>query len=248
MLATNLELSSNLLLASLPAVHRKALAVDLERVDLHFKEVICKPNARDSYAYFPVQGVCSVIAVNPDKIEIETGVIGREGFIGTWMVLYSDHSPYEVVVQAKGRALRVPRAKLLETFEALPLVRMTLLRFVHTFNLQTAHTALANGYCTIEQRLARWILMSQDRLCSIDMPITHEFLARMLAVRRSGITDALHILEGKNAIRSTRGNVHIKDRSALEIIAKGAYGFPEAEYERLLGPLDRDVAESLQVA
>jgi CRP-like cAMP-binding protein len=243
MLTTNVELSSNLLLASLTADHREALAVNLKWVDLDFKEVLCKPGDRNCPAYFPVQGICSIISVTSDSVEIETGLIGREGFIGTWMILYADRCPYEVVVQGKGRALRISRAKLLEIFEAVPQVRMALLRFVHTFNIQTAHTALANGYCTIEERLARWILMSQDRLVSIDMPITHDFLSKMLAVRRSGVTDALHILEGKNAIRSTRGNVHITDRSALKVIAKGAYGYPEAEYERLIGPLSRVCAE-----
>jgi CRP-like cAMP-binding protein len=107
--------------------------------------------------------------------------------------------------------------------------------------LQLAHSALANARYNIPERLARWLLMSHDRLEGNDLPLTHEFLALMLGVRRSGVTGELHVLEGSHAIRATRGNVHIRDRSKLEDIAGGCYGLPEREYERLLGFSFRDV-------
>ena len=142
-------------------------------------------------------------------------------------MLQADRSPYQVMVQAKGRALRIARDKFSELIETHQDIQSVLLRFIHTFMLQTAQTALANGYHTIETRLARWILMYQDRVDSTDLLLTHDFLAIMLAVRRSGVTDALHMLEGKLAIRSTRGLVHVRDRSMLEAIAGPSYGMPE---------------------
>jgi CRP-like cAMP-binding protein len=100
---------------------------------------------------------------------------------------------------------------------------------------QTAHTAIANARANIEQRLARWILMAHDRIQSSYLPLTHEFLALMLGVRRAGVTEALHALEGKRLIKSLRGQVKILNRKGMERIAGGLYGVPEAEYRRLIG-------------
>jgi hypothetical protein len=94
---------------------------------------------------------------------------------------------------------------------------------------------MANGRYSMQQRLARWLLMCQDRLDRFDLPLTHEFLSLMLGVRRSGVTNELHILEGIHAIKATRGNVRVQNREKLEEIADGCYGLPEAEYERLIG-------------
>ncbi|AIC31447.1 helix-turn-helix domain-containing protein (plasmid) [Rhizobium etli bv. mimosae str. IE4771] len=104
---------------------------------------------------------------------------------------------------------------------------------MYTRELQLAHSALAAAKYSMHQRLARWLLMCHDRLAG-DVPVTHEFLAAMLGVRRSGITEHLHVLEGIHAIKSTRGNVRILDRRALIEVAGGCYGGPEAEYERLI--------------
>ena len=102
---------------------------------------------------------------------------------------------------------------------------------------QTAQSALVNGSSIIEERLARWILMCRDRLDSNEFPITHDFLSMMLGVRRSSVTDAIHLLEGANLIKATRGNILIVDRDRLERAAGASYGVPEAEYRRLIGPL-----------
>jgi CRP-like cAMP-binding protein len=100
--------------------------------------------------------------------------------------------------------------------------------------IQTAQSALANGRYTIQERLARWLLMCHDRLEGDDLPITHEFLSLMLGVRRSGVTEALHVLEGVQIVRTKRGRVHILDRGRLEDLASGSYGLSEAEYARLI--------------
>jgi CRP-like cAMP-binding protein len=101
--------------------------------------------------------------------------------------------------------------------------------------LQLAHSALANARYNMPERLARWILMCHDRLQDDDLPLTHEFLGLMLGVRRSGVTDQIHILEGIRAIKATRGNIKVVDRPKLEDIAGGSYGVPEQEYEKHIG-------------
>jgi CRP-like cAMP-binding protein len=119
--------------------------------------------------------------------------------------------------------------------EASPSLRRLLVHYAHTVWVQTAHTALSNGRFTTNERLARWILMSHDRLDGDDVPLTHEFLALMLGVRRAGVTTSLHILEGEHMIRATRGNITVRDRAKLLAMAGDSYGVPEAEYHRIIG-------------
>ena len=104
-------------------------------------------------------------------------------------------------------------------------------------SVQTVHTVMAGAMRSIEERLARWILMSDDRWDASDLPLTHEVLALILSVRRPSITDALHALEGRGLIRNQRGSIVVRDRHGLETFVGRSYGFPEAEYERLIGPL-----------
>jgi CRP-like cAMP-binding protein len=104
--------------------------------------------------------------------------------------------------------------------------------------VQVSYTALANARFTIGERLARWLLMSQDRLRSDDLPLKHAFLALMLGVRRSGVTDALHSIEGIGIIKATRANIRVLDRAGLEQLAGGSYGVPEAEYDRVMAGIE----------
>lgn len=233
------HVGENLLLASLSADQIEAILPQFTLVSTKLRDQVSLPFQPEEFAYFPLSGVFSVIAVTATGVRIEAGLIGREGFVGSSIALYADRAPYEVITQAEGEALRITRDDLTAAIERSPQLHAVLLRFVHTFTLQAAHTALANGRCTIEERLARWMLMCQDRIGGIDVVITHEFLSVMLAVRRAGITDAIHLLEGKRLLRATRGNIRILDRAGLELVAAGAYGIPEQEYERLIAPLRR---------
>jgi CRP-like cAMP-binding protein len=113
-------------------------------------------------------------------------------------------------------------------------VHRLLLRYAHALNVQTSATAFANANHTLEMRLARWLLMCHDRIDGYDIEITHDFLAMMLGVRRPGVTTTLHVLEGNQLIRATRGMVTIRDRKRLEELADDAYGLPEREYARLM--------------
>jgi CRP-like cAMP-binding protein len=114
-------------------------------------------------------------------------------------------------------------------------LRDILLRYVHSMTIQIAHTAVANSQVKIEARLARWLLMAHDRVDGQQVELTHEFLALMLGVRRSGVTEALQVLEGRKLIHTARGKVTIRNRKGLERAANGSYGVPEAEYARLMG-------------
>ncbi len=159
-------------------------------------------------------------------MQIETGLIGREGFVGIPIVLFVDSTPSQVVVQAAGRALRISRTKLLNAMRSAMLLRLP------HFNVQISQTALSNGHFTIISG-CRWFDVPGPG-DSHEFPMTHKFLSVMLAVRRAGITDALNYLEGKKAIRAMRGRIIILNRAILEDMAGDAYGVPEQEYKRLL--------------
>lgn len=232
--ATSESFGANNLLGALPKSDFDLLSSKFELKDLVMEAVLQEPNKQLEYAYFPTSGICSVIAGNVEGVQAETGLIGREGFVGLSIVLLADQAPAKVIVQAAGKALRIKRSRLLKAISESPSLQAALLRFVHTFNVQVSQTAVANGHYKINQRLARWLLMCQDRADSHEFPMTHKFLSVMLAVRRAGITDALAELEGMKCIRALRGQILITDRKCLEQIAGAAYGIPESEYRRLL--------------
>ena len=191
--------------------------------------VLQEPNKQVEYAYFPTSGICSVIAGNVEGVQAETGLIGREGFVGLSIVLLADQAPSKVIVQAAGRALRIKRSRLLKAIGESPSLQAALLRFVHTFNVQVSQTAVANGHYKINQRLARWLLMCQDRADSHEFPMTHKFLSVHACC--SGGLGSLTLsleLEGMKCIRALRGRIVITDRKCLEQIAGAAYGIPES--------------------
>ena len=207
----------------------------LEWVDLKAREILYGPNEPADYAYFPVSGICSVIALTGERVKAETGIIGREGFVGHSIVLYAGSSPFEVIVQVEGRALRISKANLQKALTSHHGILAMLLKFIHVFGVQTSQTAVANGHFTIPERLARWLVMCSDRVEGYNLSMTHEFLSVMLAVRRAGVTEAIAELESRNLIKATRGNISILDLRALQATAKGSYGGAEKEYKRLLG-------------
>lgn len=228
------SITQNHLLATLTPSDLQLLNPKFDWVDLTLGKTLCEANQNAEYAYFPVSGICSVIAENMNGLQIETGLIGKDGFVGIPIVLYADRTPSQVIVQASGRAARIGRESLLAAVNKSETLRIALLRYTHVFSVQISQTALANGSFNINQRLSRWLLMCQDRVESPEFPMTHRFLAVMLAVRRAGITEALNYLEGRNAIKALRGRVVVLNRLLLEEIANGAYGMPEQEYKRLL--------------
>ena len=190
---------------------------------------------------FPEQGVISVVARSGGARQVEAGLIGREGMTGLSIVLGDDRAQNSTYVQIPGAGHVMSAGALRASMKASETLKGQFLKFTLAFMAQVTHTALANGRDRIDSRLARWLLMASDRVDSGELQLTHEFMALMLGVRRPGVTDALHRLEGQHLIRSRRSVVSIRDRPGLERLAGPAYGAPEAEYRRLFGqsfPID----------
>ena len=165
-----------------------------------------------------------------------TGV-GGPTLTGTSILHGADTTPHEIFTQVPGSALRLGVDDLRTAIRTSPSLHQHLLRYAEAFNVQVAYTALSHGSYTIEERLARWLLMCHDRVDGDDLPLVHEFLSMMLGVRRSGVTIAVQTLEGTGVIKATRGHIIVRDRARLEEAAGGSYGVPEAEYRRLFGQL-----------
>ena len=178
--------------------------------------------------------IASVVAQPPRDIRIEIGIIGCEGMTGTAIVAGSDRSPHSTYIQAKGKAKRISVANFKVALDGSTTLRAQLVKFIHAFSIQTAHTAVSNARAKLDTRLARWLLMAHDRVPGNKLPLTHEFLALMLASRRAGVTEATHILTKQGLISSERGEIIILDRKGLEKMAGKFYGTPEAEYRRLM--------------
>ena len=151
---------------------------------------------------------------------------------GLPVVLGNDRSPNETFIQVEGTGSRIAADGLRQAMRKSASLSRVLLNFVNAFLIQTSHTALSNGTATIEERLARWLLMAQDRLGGDEVPLTHEFLSLMLGVRRVGVTGALNQLHRKGVIRLSRGRIWVIDRVGLIDSANGSYGIPEAMARR----------------
>jgi CRP-like cAMP-binding protein len=206
----------------------------LETVKLDFRKRLLSANRKVKAIYFPDSGLASVVAVGGgERLQAEVGVIGHEGMTGLASVLGAERSPCEVFMQVEGDGHCITIANLDDVMNESPTLLRSLLRFVHTFLVQASYTALANAKGSLEERLARWLLMAQDRIEAKELVLTHEFLALMLGVRRAGVTVALQHYETQGLIATARGSVTIEDRDGLEEAANGFYGAPEAEYERL---------------
>lgn len=157
------------------------------------------------YVYFPEDGIVSIVAVTLDGKSCEVGLFGREGMSETATVLGTDHSPHEAYVQSAGvSGLRLPTRLLTDAFEASPTLRRHLLRYVQAMMIQLSSSIAAAGQ-TIEQRLARWLLMCDDRIDGKEVPLTHEFISMMLGVRRPGVTVALGHLVANKLVLNRRG-------------------------------------------
>ncbi len=227
--------SRNYLLASLSANDLDVLEPRLEVVTLALRKSLEKPNSRIDAVYFPHSGFASVVAIQSSNKQVEVGLIGREGMTGLPIVLGNHRSPHSTYIQAAGNGQCMPASELREAMRESPSLRDSLLKYVQAFGVQATHTAVCNARSSLDQRLARWLLMAHDRIGDDVLLLTHEFLSLMLGVRRPGVTDALSALQKRGLITCARGGITVKDRRGLERSAGESYGVPEAEYRRLIG-------------
>ncbi|MDB5529133.1 MAG: cyclic nucleotide-binding protein [Devosia sp.] len=231
---------TNSLLLTLNKSDQDLLLPHLETVRLTLRQLLAEEHRPLQYAYFLQSGLASIVARTPTTKAAEIGIVGREGVVGSELAIGDRQSPFEVFVQMEGTALRIGAAELETAIGQSESLRLLLGRYSRSLWIQAAYTAITNAQSRIEARLARWLLMVHDRADGDAFHITHEFMALMLAVRRPGVTVALHELEGKGLIRSLRREVVIRDREGLIEMADGGYTLPEIEYERLIGaPLMR---------
>ncbi|TCM54360.1 CRP-like cAMP-binding protein [Rhizobium sp. PP-F2F-G48] len=224
---------NNLLRMMTPAIFARLQPL-LERVDLPARHVLVEPHRPTPFVTFIESGLCSLVATSADAEDIEVGHIGSEGLVGAHVLLKVMSTPNRAFMQAPGSGIRVPAKAVLDILQDGE-TNTLLMNYIHCSEIQVAHSALANARYNMHERLARWLLMCHDRIGGDDLPLTHEFLSIMLGVRRSGVTNELHVIEGMKAIKATRGNIRILDRTRLEDIAGASYGEPEKEYDRLIG-------------
>lgn len=213
----------NLILSRLSAADLQLLEPDLEAVELPIRKVLERRQRRIDSVYFPESGFASVVANGADKRPIEVGIVGREGMTGLAVVLGSDRPDNDTYIQAAGQGQRMKASALRKALDRSPSLHRAMLHYVHSFLNQTTRTALANGRSKIEERLARWLLMADDRIDGGELLLTQEFLAIMLGVTRPGVTVAVKQLQLAGMITKKRSRIIILDRDALEAEANGTY-------------------------
>ena len=213
----------NRILSRLSAADFALISPHLEAVDLPVPRQLERGNKAIVDVYFPDSGFASVVANGHGMRGLEVGLIGREGMTGTSIILGADRSPNETFMQLSGDGWRIAAGDLRRATQKSTTLFGALLLYAHAFLTQVTQTALANGRCKLDERLARWLLMAHDRADSDDINLTHEFLATMLGVQRPGVTIALSQLEKVGVIRAYRGHIRILDRKGMEGISNGAY-------------------------
>lgn len=214
---------ANTLLAALPRKSYLRLLPNLVPVELGFGEVLYEPGKPIRDVYFPGQSLVSLLTMVEGHLALEVGLVGREGMVGVPLALGIDASPVRALVQGAGPALRMNAAGFRRELSGSPPLQRELYRYVHTLMAQISQTAGCNRFHVVQARLARWLLMTRDRVRSAEFRMTHEFLSHMLGVRRVGVTEAASVLQGRKLIEYSRGNIRILDHRGLQKAACACY-------------------------
>jgi CRP-like cAMP-binding protein len=226
----------NRLLAALPPDSLLRLRPRLSLVELPLRQVLHRPEVPINTVYFPEHGWSSMLAYMEDGDAAEVGLVGFEGIVGLPVVLGGECDDVEAMVQGPGKAFSMSAAALRQAMADDPVLRDLLLRYALVHHGQVARTAACNGRHQTEQRLARWLLMAHDRADGDEFPMTHEFLAMMLGLRRAGVTVAAGILQKAHFIRYERGRIEVTDRPGLESVACECYGISRRAADRFFDP------------
>lgn len=223
----------NQLLAALHADEAQRWAPQLERVRLSAGQVLCHSGETPAFVHFPAGAVVSLMSTTQDGGSAELAAVGHDGMIGIAVFMGGDAMPCAAVVQASGTALRL-RAPALKSLlqRSVPTLQL-LLRYAQALTAQVAQTALCNRYHSIDQQLSRRLLLGFDRSADDALSMTHEDAARLLGVRREGITAAAHGLQQRGVIHYRRGRIRVLDRARLEQHACECYASVAKEQSRL---------------
>jgi CRP-like cAMP-binding protein len=225
--------SNNRLLAALPSEDYARLSPHLSRVSLDAERILHEMNQPVEHIYFPETMLVSLLNMLSDGSAIEVGVLGKEGLTGIFVLLGSDRARTRAMVQISGTAMRIRTVVLKEEFERGGQLQTLLLRYMSALMAQMAQTAACNCLHTVDQRLARWLLMARMRVDSDELPLTQEFIAQMLGTRRAGVSEAASTLQDAGLIRYARGHITILDLRGLEEASCECYRVVKNEFENI---------------
>ena len=224
----------NQLLALLPRRTRTAFEARCRRTKLAFGQVLAEPDARIRHVYFPIDSFVSLIARADAGSTLEVGLIGTEGMFGATIALGSDSAPLHALVQGGGTALRMTAKQFRLELAASALLRGLMLRYCYVLLRQLSQMAACTRYHPVQARLARWLLMTQDRARGSALHLTQQFLSQMLGVRRVGVTQAAGVLQAGKLIGYRRGEIVILNRRGLEAVSCVCYSADRLLYQRTL--------------
>ena len=214
---------ANSVLAALPRAEYRRLHAHFEPVELGFGEVVYEPGDPIKYIYFPNDSLVSLLTVVDQHLALEVGMVGHEGMVGIPFALGINVSPVRALTQGAGTAMRMKAAPFRAEFRHSLSLQREVLRYTHALMAQIAQTAACNRFHFIETRLARWLLMTRDRVGADQFRLTHEFLGHMLGVRRVGVTKAASALKQRKLIEYSRGNLTIINGRGLEAASCSCY-------------------------
>jgi CRP-like cAMP-binding protein len=214
---------ANSLLAALPAKDYQKLLRHLEEIPLVFGDTIYRPNVSISDVYFPNRGIISLLASIDGRATLEVGMVGKEGVVGLSVFMGVNTSQNRGVVQGAGSAMKMNAASFRKQCNNGGALQRVLRRYSHSLLTQITQSAVCNQFHTVDARLARWLLMTHDRMENTEFRITQEFLSHMLGVRREGVSKAAGDLQKRGLIRYKRGHLKVLDRAGLEATSCGCY-------------------------
>jgi CRP-like cAMP-binding protein len=226
---------ANRLVTVLPRKDRLRLLASCEQVDLTFADVLSNPGERIRHVYFPLSGFVSLLIPVDGHPSLEAELVGNEGMLGVPLVLGVDISPLQAVVQGSGAVLRISAAGFRRELETSRALRRGVNRYIYVLMAHLAQSAACIRFHVLDARLARWLLMTHDRAHSDRFHLTHEFLAKMLGVRRVGVTNAAGLLQKRKLLSYSRGEITVLDRHGLEAASCTCYRTGKDMYERVLG-------------
>lgn len=232
----NLPKLRNDLLVALPADERKQLRPHMQRVTLTMEQELHEVDGPIDHVDFVESGLVSLTANTGDNGYVEVGMTGREGLVGTSVLLNPKAiATHRALVHISGSAWRLPSTALREMMDQLPTLRDRCFRYLQVVMVQTSQSAACNARHELPERLARWLLMTRDRLDTDRLPMTQEFLSYMLGVRRAGVSVVTSALQAQGLIQQSRGYLSILDRQGLEEEACNCYRFIEDNRKQIMG-------------
>jgi len=226
---------TNKVLASLPEKQFAQLQSALEPVSLKFAQVLYEPGEPIRHVYFPTSCLVSLLTAVDKRRSLEVGMVGNEGMAGMPFILGRGVSGVRALVQGSGEALRMAAGPFRIEFERNPALQKALSRYMFALMAQISQTAACNRFHEAEPRLARWLLMTRDRVRSDQFPLTHEFLAHMLGLRREGVTEAASALKRRKLISYQRGRIQILNVKGLKAASCSCYQIVQAAFRQMQG-------------